>query len=130
MIEKIKTAAPDIGVVFDTVVTDESVDNCIASLKGGKGVVCTAIMYKDSKNRTNVKFSSVFSGNLQGKIMGPGEHAEGLKLGEYLWEHLPSFLEAGKIRAVRHKVLGGLDKIPEGLKELEKGSRFKLIISV
>jgi hypothetical protein len=48
--------------------------------------------------------------------MGAGVHAEGLKLGEYLWEYLPSFLETEGVRAVRYKVTWGLDTIPEGLK--------------
>lgn len=130
VVQKIKAAAPDIGVAFDTVVSTESISNCIASLAEGKRVLCTAVAYKDSENRSHVTFSSLFSGNIQGKVMGPGMHTEGLKLGEYLWEHLPSFLETGRIRAVRHKVIGGLDKIPQGLKELEKGSRSKLVISI
>ena len=62
--------------------------------------------------------------------MGPGVHAEGLKLGEYFWKHLPDFLETRGIKAVRHNVIGGLEEIPDGLKELEKGSRSKRVISV
>jgi hypothetical protein len=41
----------------------------------------------------------------------------------------PIFGDAG-IGAIRHKIIGDLDKISEGLKELKKGSREKLVILV
>jgi hypothetical protein len=41
-----------------------------ASLAHGKGALCTAVMYKDSENRLYFSFSSCFSGNTQGKLMG------------------------------------------------------------
>jgi NADPH:quinone reductase-like Zn-dependent oxidoreductase len=46
-----------------------------ASLAHSKGALCTAVMYKDSENRLDFTFSSCFSGNTQGKLMGPSVQA-------------------------------------------------------
>jgi hypothetical protein len=51
--------------------------------------------------------------------MGPGVHAQRIKLGKYLWEHLPPFLGTPRIGVINYKAIGGLDKISEGLEELK-----------
>ncbi len=88
-------------------------------------------MYKSDSLPIDVQVKPVYSGKIQGKLMGPGKCEEGLKLGEFFWGNLTKWLKNGDIKPLEYETIGGLDKVGEGLNRLKNGEyKSKLVVKI
>ncbi|CZR56773.1 uncharacterized protein PAC_06662 [Phialocephala subalpina] len=131
VVSKIRSAAPNIEHVFDTIVSEASVANCTAAFGNHAGTLATAIKNTHENKSKGVQIKPVYSGNIQGKNMGPGAHEQGARLGEFAWDNLTQWLKDGDITPLKYETIRGLQSVNEGLGRLKNGEyKSKLVVEV
>ncbi|KAH6639473.1 chaperonin 10-like protein [Boeremia exigua] len=136
---QIKSVAPNIQYIFDTIGDKSSSATASYALGEEGGTLCTVRPGKanteDVSSQTKVTDVLVWTAFLKDHQYkdfkwpaNPADH----KLSVELFENLPLWLDDGTIKPNEHKLLNGLEKVPEGFQEYRDGkiSGYKLVYAL
>jgi NADPH:quinone reductase-like Zn-dependent oxidoreductase len=136
VVKSIKDVAPDLKYVFDTIGNKTSSTTASEAIDENGGTLCTVRPDKGFTENvtkqtrvTPVLVWTAFNRVIQYKKASFPASEEDHKLGIEFNNKLPGWIDEGKIKPNKPKVLGGLDAIPQGFQEHRDGkiSGFKLV---
>ncbi|RGP72224.1 zinc-type alcohol dehydrogenase [Fusarium longipes] len=136
VVNSIKEVAPGLKYVFDTIGNETSSATASEAIDENGGTLCTVRPDKTfTENVTKqtkvvpVLVWTAFNRFIQYKTASFPPSEEDHKLGVEFNKKLPVWLEEGKIKPNKPKVLGGLDAVPQGFQEYRDGkiSGFKIV---
>ncbi|KAL1617920.1 Zinc-binding oxidoreductase alcohol dehydrogenase [Neofusicoccum ribis] len=119
VVEQIKSAAPDLKYVFDTIGSRSSSGLASQAVRSTGGTLCTV---RPGKANTEDVDSSV---EVTDVLPSKDDH----ELAAELFEKLPEWLETGIIKANATRILPGLESVPKGFDMHRNGdiSGFKVV---
>ncbi|OSS51852.1 hypothetical protein B5807_03670 [Epicoccum nigrum] len=128
VVEQIKSAAPRLQYVFDTIGDRSSSATASKTLGEAGGMLCTVRPGKantegvSSQTKvTDVLVWTAFLKDHQYKEFKWPAHKEDHTLAFELFDKLPQWLEDGTIKPNQPKILHGLDKVHQGFQEYREG---------
>ncbi|RBR15372.1 uncharacterized protein FIESC28_07386 [Fusarium coffeatum] len=124
VVKSIKDVAPDLKYVFDTIGNKTSSATASEAIDENGGTLCTVRPDKSFTENvtkqtrvTPVLVWTAFNRVIQYKKASFPASEEDHKLGIEFNDKLPGWIDEGKIKPNKPKVLGGLDAIPQGFQE-------------
>ncbi|KAJ4994295.1 Zinc-type alcohol dehydrogenase-like protein C2E1P3.01-like protein 4 [Stagonosporopsis vannaccii] len=139
VVDKIKSAAPRVQYIFDTIGDKSSSATSSHALGEAGGTLCTVRPGKANTEHvssqakvTDVLVWTAFLKDHQYKENKWPANEDDHKLSADLFENLSQWLEDGTIKPNETKVLHGLDKVPEGFQEYRDGriSGYKIVYAI
>jgi NADPH:quinone reductase-like Zn-dependent oxidoreductase len=136
VVKSIKDVAPSLKYVFDTIGKETSSAKASEAIDENGGTLCTVRPDKSFTENvtkqtkvTPVLVWTAFNRVIQYKKASFPASEDDHKLGAEFNEKLPGWINEGKIKPNKPKVLGGLDAIPQGFQEHRDGkiSGFKIV---
>ncbi|EYB27299.1 hypothetical protein FG05_07249 [Fusarium graminearum] len=136
VVKSIKEVAPGLKYVFDTIGKQTSSSKASEAIDENGGTLCTVRPDKsftenvtEQTKVTPVLVWTTFNRVIQYKKASFPASEDDHKLGVEFNEKLPGWIDEGRIKPNKPKVLGGLDSIPQGFQEHRDGkiSGFKIV---